>query len=131
MPPKPQSMTEYLELSTKEKMELQPKYPWAYETRRESGLVELVCKCGVGHPAPGSVHWMALHGKDAMDVHGCCGCCRTTEWRLAAATRGYEIANEALKKTMATLKAALATIDQKNEEIQELKYELAESDSHS
>lgn len=85
--------------------------PWVAESRRESGLIELHCEHGVGHPAPASVHWMHLHDEESMDIHGCCGCCRTHEWRLAAATRGYEIANEALKRTIATLKTALKTID--------------------
>ena len=84
--------------------------PWVSETRRESGLVELVCKCGVGHPAPGSVHWLRLHGKESMGVHGCCGCCRTPEWRLAAAVRGYEKANEILKNTLANYRNACGLI---------------------
>lgn len=80
--------------------------PWVGETRRENGLVELVCKCGVGHPAPGSVHWMKLHGKEMMDVHGCCGCCQTPEWKLAAAIASYEKANELLKDTLTKYKQA-------------------------
>jgi len=72
--------------------------PWVSTIRRESGLVELVCKCGIGHPAYGSVHWLGLHGKEAMDVHGCCGCCKTPEWQLADAREGAEIANGLVKR---------------------------------
>ena len=74
--------------------------PWAKTIRRETGLIEHICKeHGVGHPAAASVHWMALHGQN-MGVHGCCGCCRDMEWRLADATNGYEIANKLLKKSI-------------------------------
>lgn len=102
--------------------------PWIAESRRESGLIELHCKCGVGHPAPASVHWMHLHGQESMGVHGCCGCCNTTEWRLAAATRGYEVCNEILKQRQHVYKAAVRTIGElqetiaaQNKEIENLK----------
>ena len=42
---------------------------------RESGLVEDICKHGVGH---GNVGWLELHdsdGKGESGIHGCCGCC--------------------------------------------------------
>lgn len=37
---------------------------------RENGLIELVCRHGVGHPSK------ALTAPDRYyGVHGCCGCC--------------------------------------------------------
>ncbi len=71
--------------------------PWEKTIRRASGLVEHICKCGVGHPAIGSVQWLKLHGDNHAGVHGCCGCCTTTEWRLADAVDGLRITNELLQ----------------------------------
>ena len=84
--------------------------PWVKTIRRESGLVELVCKCGVGHPAYGSVHWLKLHGKDGYEVHGCCGCCRTPEWQLADAREGVEIANGLVKRYWSAYRKSAAHI---------------------
>jgi len=79
--------------------------PWARTIRRESGLVENICKCGIGHPAAASVHWMKLNGNEVMGVHGCCGCCHDPEWKLADATEGYKIANEIIMEYIRALKA--------------------------
>jgi len=68
--------------------------PWVSTIRRASGLVEHICKCGVGHPAYGSVHWMELHGRKTMGVHGCCGCCQDKDWQIADLKEGVEIANK-------------------------------------
>ena len=76
--------------------------PWVKTIRRETGLIEHVCKCGVGHPAAGSVHWMKLNGMKGYGVHGCCGCCRSEKWQLEDLWSGLRIANkllfQALKK---------------------------------
>lgn len=47
---------------------------WAeYQLTRSSGLVEDVCEHGVGHP---NKEWLAKHPhRQAMDIHGCDGCC--------------------------------------------------------
>ena len=46
---------------------------WAVDQiTRETGLVEDVCKCGVGHPNRAFM----LANKSFSGVHGCCGCCR-------------------------------------------------------
>jgi hypothetical protein len=49
---------------------------WAVsQTIRESGLVEDVCKHGIGHP---NAQWLWRHdpsGRLAFGVHGCDGCC--------------------------------------------------------
>ena len=78
--------------------------PWVRTIRRETGLIEHVCKCGVGHPAKGSVLWMKLNGIDGMGVHGCDGCCSKPEWIIADLTEGIEVANELLFKAMQELK---------------------------
>ncbi len=46
--------------------------------RRGRGLMEFICKHGVGHPAKDSARVIARrHGHDASvwRIHGCCGCC--------------------------------------------------------
>ena len=75
---------------------MKSKKPWVKTIRRETGLVEHICKHGVGHPAIGSVHWMKLNGVNGMEVHGCDGCCNTKEWRDADLLEGLEIANKLL-----------------------------------
>lgn len=37
---------------------------------RETGLIEVICPCGVGHPLPAKYQPTYYNG-----VHGCCGCC--------------------------------------------------------
>ena len=46
---------------------------------RESGLIERLCKHGVGHPDPDSASYMEEmmgHEPGTWGVHGCDGCCR-------------------------------------------------------
>jgi len=52
-----------------------PKLPdgWTYHTR-ETGLLEGVCPCGVGHPLPKAFQ-PKTHQNSYSSVHGCCGCC--------------------------------------------------------
>lgn len=45
---------------------------------RESGLIERMCKHGVGHPDPDSVTWFQRHGLEGFGIHGCDGCCSLT-----------------------------------------------------
>ena len=66
--------------------------PWTQTIRRESGLVEHICRHGVGHPALGSVHWMELNGVECMGIHGCDGCCHDIEWKLADVIEGLIVA---------------------------------------
>lgn len=53
-----------------------PKPNWASsQLIRETGLVEDICKCGVGHP---NLTWMKKYDPDGSKyygIHGCCGCC--------------------------------------------------------
>lgn len=49
---------------------------------RETGLIERVCRHGVGHPDPDSAAWLArVTGQESWGVHGCDGCCRPPESR--------------------------------------------------
>ena len=50
---------------------------------RETGLIEQMCICGVGHPHPDSIKAMSdSKGDDywVWSVHGCCGCCSSGEF---------------------------------------------------
>lgn len=81
-------------------------YPWSGTIRRSSGLVEHVCEHGVGHPAIGSAKWLSLvHGGKTSPhaIHGCDGCCRTKEWRLADVTEGLAIAEDHLERLQSSL----------------------------
>jgi hypothetical protein len=50
-------------------------------TWRASGLIELACPHGVGHPDPNSItqmdQWGPPGSKGSWGVHGCDGCCTT------------------------------------------------------
>jgi len=56
-----------------------PMHGWPL-SRRETRLLEAICKHGIGHPIPESIEWMDQHGpagaKGTWSVHGCDGCCR-------------------------------------------------------
>lgn len=80
--------------------------PWVKQIRRESGLIENICKCGVGHPSAGSINWMKINGIKYMGVHGCCGCCQNKEWQLADLQNGLEIANLLLFDALKALRRA-------------------------
>jgi hypothetical protein len=68
--------------------------PWIKTVRRENGIIEHICKHGVGHPAMGSVDFMTqVNGDNAYGIHGCDGCCSDPEWKLADAQNGCRIAN--------------------------------------
>jgi len=41
----------------------------------KGGLVERICKHGIGHPDPDSVAYFHKHGEKWAGVHGCDGCC--------------------------------------------------------
>ena len=85
--------------------------PWEDTIRRASGLIEHVCKHGVGHPAIGSVLWMAANGMKDMGVHGCDGCCRSPEWQLTDAIDGLKIATMHMFQFR---KAAYASVAKQN-----------------
>ena len=45
---------------------------------RETGLVERMCRHGIGHPDPDSAAWMDRrygHEAGTWSIHGCDGCC--------------------------------------------------------
>ena len=45
---------------------------------RETGLVEWICECGIGHPDEESATIVAKrfgHNKKTWLIHGCCGHC--------------------------------------------------------
>ena len=53
-----------------------PRPDWAVDQIvRASGLVENICRHGVGHPHPASVTEFEEIGITHMGTHGCDGCC--------------------------------------------------------
>ena len=85
--------------------------PWIQTIRRESGLIEHICRHGTGHPAIGSVHWMELNGIECMDVHGCDGCCRNIEWKLADVIEGLKVVCSIGPETKSQKESLLSSLD--------------------
>jgi hypothetical protein len=55
---------------------LYKKPDWAIDQIvRSSGLVENICRHGIGHPHPASVAELEKAGIMSMGIHGCDGCC--------------------------------------------------------
>lgn len=56
-----------------------PMHSWPIQRRLDSwtlGLIEAICKHGVGHPIPESIEVMTRKtGQKGWGVHGCDGCC--------------------------------------------------------
>ena len=50
---------------------------WHHHTR-ETGLLEAICPCGVGHPLPEAFQPVSKRGP-VWSIHGCCGCCLLLE----------------------------------------------------
>lgn len=52
---------------------------WPTHWRDDRGLMERICKCGVGHPDPDDLAYKErVRGKTYAkmeSIHGCCGCC--------------------------------------------------------
>ena len=86
--------------------------PWAETIRREGGLIEHVCKHGVGHPCGPSVHWLSIHGMgESFGVHGCDGCCSKPEWVLQDWIDGCKIANILLMSSVQINKTVLPRVE--------------------
>ena len=47
--------------------------------RADRGILERICKHGVGHDDPDDLAYRKSVGREADGVHGCCGCCATPE----------------------------------------------------
>lgn len=52
-------------------------------TVRETGLVEIICPHGIGHPSKLLMLDKGREWKDWMAVHGCDGCCGLAAFALA------------------------------------------------
>ena len=53
---------------------------WRLHWRGDRRLMERVCPDhGVGHPDPDDLAYHLVRGQTWQGVHGCCGCCTTTE----------------------------------------------------
>jgi hypothetical protein len=57
-------------------MKTYKKPSWAInQTVRETGLVEDVCKHGIGHPNEEFLEGLSVMRRNNFRIHGCCGCC--------------------------------------------------------
>lgn len=50
---------------------------WPTHWRGDRGIMERICKHGVGHPDPDDLAFRVANGEDELTgaLHGCCGCC--------------------------------------------------------
>ena len=48
---------------------------WPTHFRDDRGIMERICKCGVGHPDPDDLAFRLKKGSNDTGIHGCCGCC--------------------------------------------------------
>lgn len=49
---------------------------WPYNWRTDRGILERICRHGIGHPDPDSARFYERQGQGrAMNTHGCDGCC--------------------------------------------------------
>ena len=55
---------------------------WPTHWREDRGMMERICKCGIGHPDPDDLIHRIKQAKIAgvkdtnyLSIHGCCGCC--------------------------------------------------------
>lgn len=53
---------------------------WRLHWRADRRLMERLCPCGIGHPDPDHLHYIArtrsLPDAATEALHGCCGCCQ-------------------------------------------------------
>lgn len=54
-------------------------YPMLW--RDDRGIVERICKHGVGHPDPDEWNFWARRNGMYEQVHGCCGCCMPADFK--------------------------------------------------
>lgn len=61
---------------------------WAVkQITRENGVVEDICKHGIGHP---NLDWLNIYdknGKHCYGIHGCDGCCNENTHRKTSTKR--------------------------------------------
>jgi len=48
---------------------------WPTVFRADKGVTERTCPHGIGHPDPDDAAYQKSIGRDALNVHGCDGCC--------------------------------------------------------
>jgi hypothetical protein len=56
---------------------------WPTHWRDDIGIMERICKCGVGHPDPDDLDFRSAIADEygtprPMGIHGCCGCCNAS-----------------------------------------------------
>ena len=62
---------------------------------RSSGLIERVCKHGVGHPDPDSAAFLYSCGAEWIGIHGCDGCCTRPKKKKVTKAQLKELLEEA------------------------------------
>lgn len=45
---------------------------WPAHWRSDTGVVERICPCGIGHPDPDQFEYWRESGQEWKGIHGCC-----------------------------------------------------------
>ncbi len=60
---------------------------WPMHWRDDTGVMERICPCGVGHPDPDDLAYNIKIGQARKGVHGCCGCCNPETLKVSPKAR--------------------------------------------
>ena len=64
---------------------------WPMKWRDDTGVMERICPCGVGHPDPDDLAYNIKIGQDWKGVHGCCGCCNPETFKVSPKARLVDV----------------------------------------
>lgn len=64
---------------------------WPMHWRDDTGVMERICPCGVGHPDPDDLAYNIKIGQDWKGVHGCCGCCNPETFKISPKARLVDV----------------------------------------
>lgn len=67
---------------------------WPMNWRDDTGVMERICPCGVGHPDPDAAAYNRKIGHAYKNVHGCCGCCDPELFKVSAKARLVDVEAE-------------------------------------
>lgn len=61
---------------------IQNREDWPFLWREDRGIMERICKHGIGHPDLDAADRFERLGQDWQNVHGCDGCCTGISYSL-------------------------------------------------
>jgi hypothetical protein len=64
---------------------------WPMLWRSDTGVMERLCPCGVGHPDPDDAAYNIRIGQAHKSIHGCCGCCNPETAKISPKARLVDV----------------------------------------